>query len=77
MSIQVNARLDDETNDRLEMLARRTGRTKSFYAKEFIERGLNDLEDHFLLKDALDEFYTSDDEGTPHDAVDWDNLGHD
>ena len=75
MATQVNARLDDATDDRLERLAERTGRTKSFYVKEFIERGLNDLEDHFLLKDALDDFYASDEDAVAHGDVDWANLG--
>lgn len=71
---QLNTSIDQALHDRLEALACRTGRSKSFYAAEFIERGLNDLEDHFLLKDALEEFYESDEDSIPHDEVGWDNL---
>jgi RHH-type rel operon transcriptional repressor/antitoxin RelB len=71
---QMNTSVDEEIIDRLDALARRTGRTKSFYAAEFIIRGLEDLEDHFLIKDALDEFHQSDDEAVPHDQVAWDDL---
>lgn len=56
---QVNTRLTQETSDRLDELAARTGRTRTFYATLFIERGLDDLEDYFLAKDALEDFRTS------------------
>ncbi len=71
---QMNTSVDEEIVDRLEALAKRTGRTKSFYAAEFITRGLEDLEDHFLLKDALEEFRQSDDAAIPHDQVAWHDL---
>lgn len=41
-------RLDKETEDRLAQLASRTGRTKTFYAREAILEHLDDLEDTFL-----------------------------
>lgn len=41
-------RLDKETEDRLARLASRTGRTKTFYAREAILEHLEDLEDAFL-----------------------------
>ena len=40
--------LDDETEQRLEKLSSETGRTKAFYLRELIERGLDDLEDYYL-----------------------------
>ena len=52
-----------------------TGRSRSHYAAEFIERGLNDPEDHYPVKDALEEFYASDDDSIAHEDVDWDVLG--
>lgn len=72
---QLNTTVDESIDDRLTRLARRTGRSKSFYAAEFIERGLNDLEDYYMAKDALEEFYASDEPAVPHDQVDWDSLG--
>lgn len=41
-------RLPDDVEKRLEALARKTGRTKSFYAREAILRHLEDLEDAHL-----------------------------
>ena len=38
-------RLSDETERRLDALAARTGRTKTFYARAAIEAHLDDLED--------------------------------
>ena len=52
-------RLPAEIEERLEALARRTGRTKSFYAREAILEHLEDLEDRYLAEDALDEHLSS------------------
>lgn len=52
-------RLPPEIEERLEVLARRTGRTKSFYAREAILEHLEDLEDLFLAEEALTEHYAS------------------
>jgi RHH-type rel operon transcriptional repressor/antitoxin RelB len=41
-------RLPAEIEKRLERLAKRTGRTKSFYAREAIIEHLDDLEDIYL-----------------------------
>ncbi|MES2997571.1 MAG: DUF6290 family protein [Verrucomicrobiota bacterium] len=41
-------RLDPEIEKRLEALAKRTGRTKTFYAREAILEHLEDLEDAYL-----------------------------
>lgn len=43
-------RLPLEIEERLERLARQTGRTKSFYAREAILAHLDDLEDALLAK---------------------------
>ena len=47
-------RLAPETERRLDFLAVRTGRTKAFYLRELIERGLADLEDYYLAADVLE-----------------------
>jgi RHH-type rel operon transcriptional repressor/antitoxin RelB len=44
-------RLPEEIEARLDRLARRTGRTKSFYAREAIARHLDDIEDGYLALD--------------------------
>ncbi|NBX56225.1 MAG: ribbon-helix-helix protein, CopG family [Betaproteobacteria bacterium] len=50
----VSIRLDPLIEQRLDYLARLTGRTKSYYLRELIEGGLDDLED-FYLADATME----------------------
>ena len=47
-------RLDPETEQRLDFLALQTGRTKAFYLRELIERGLEDMEDYYLAADVLE-----------------------
>lgn len=41
-------RLSDEIESRLDSLAKQTGRTKTFYAREAILAHLEDLEDYYL-----------------------------
>jgi RHH-type rel operon transcriptional repressor/antitoxin RelB len=53
-------RLDKELEDRLERLAAKTGRTKTFYAREAIEAHLDDLEDFFLAEERLRDFRSED-----------------
>jgi RHH-type rel operon transcriptional repressor/antitoxin RelB len=47
-------RLPPDTEQRLEFLAKQTGRTKAYYLREIIERGLEDLEDYYLAADVLE-----------------------
>jgi len=53
-------RIDSETEKRLEALAARTGRTKSFYAREAIVAQLDDLEDFYLAQDRMKDFCAED-----------------
>jgi RHH-type rel operon transcriptional repressor/antitoxin RelB len=46
-------RLPAEVENRLESLARATGRTKTFYAREAILQHLDDLEDLYLAEQRL------------------------
>jgi len=46
-------RLDPETEKRLEILAKKTGRTKTFYARAAILEHLEDLEDIYLARKRL------------------------
>lgn len=46
-------RLDAETEDRLTALAKKTGRTKTFYAREAILEHLDDMEDYYLAIEIL------------------------
>ena len=47
-------RLEPELEQRLDHLAARTGRTKAYYLRELIEKGIDDLEDYYLA-DAIME----------------------
>jgi RHH-type rel operon transcriptional repressor/antitoxin RelB len=47
-------RLAPETEKRLDFLSSQTGRTKAFYLREIIERGLEDIEDYYLAADVLE-----------------------
>jgi len=46
-------RLPKDIEDRLTALAKKTGRTKSFYAREAILEHLEDLEDVYLADEAM------------------------
>lgn len=48
-------RLPPEIEERLEKLAKRAGRTKSFYAREAILEYLDDLEDLYLAEKRYDD----------------------
>lgn len=43
-----SVRLKPEIEARLDALAARTGRTKAYYLREIIERGLEEVEDYYL-----------------------------
>jgi len=46
-------RLDQEVESRLEQLAKKTGRTKTYYAREAILEHLEDMEDYYLAVEVL------------------------
>lgn len=46
-------RLPEKIEKRLEKLAKRTGRTKSFYVREAVLEHLDDLEDVYLAERVL------------------------
>lgn len=52
-------RLPKELEDRLADMAKKTGRTKTFYAKEAIINYLEDLEDSIIAEKAWNEFEKS------------------
>lgn len=47
-------RLPESIEKRLEELARRTGRTKTFYVREALLQHLEDMEDRYLAERALE-----------------------
>jgi RHH-type rel operon transcriptional repressor/antitoxin RelB len=62
-------RLPQSVEKRLEKLARRTGRTKSFYAREAILQHLEDLEDLYLAERALERIRNGEDDTIPLEEV--------
>jgi RHH-type rel operon transcriptional repressor/antitoxin RelB len=54
-------RLPQSVGKHLEKLARRTGRTKSFYAREAIVQHLENLEDLYLAERALERIRKGED----------------
>ena len=46
-------RLDAATEQRLNHLTSATGRSKAFYLRELVERGLEDLEDYYLAENTM------------------------
>lgn len=51
---QTAIRLPDETYERLQALAARTGRTATFYIRQAIEEHLEDLEDIYMAEAELE-----------------------
>jgi RHH-type rel operon transcriptional repressor/antitoxin RelB len=47
-------RLEPEIEQKLDFLATHTGRTKAFYLRELISRGMEDLEEYYLAADLLE-----------------------
>lgn len=46
--------LEPDVERRLELLARRTGRSKAFHAQELISQGLEDIEDYYDAQKVLE-----------------------
>ncbi len=49
----ISLRLDKELEQRLNILAKETGRTKTFYVREAIKDKLEELEDIYLSEQVL------------------------
>ncbi len=56
----LSLRLPANIESRLEFLARQTGRTKSYYAREAILEKIEDLEDAYLGEQVLDHIRKGD-----------------
>ncbi|WP_017326437.1 ribbon-helix-helix protein, CopG family [Synechococcus sp. PCC 7336] len=52
--IATSIRLSSEIEQRLDLLAKQTGRTKAYYLRQLIEQGLEELEDYYLAADVLE-----------------------
>lgn len=52
----IAVRLSDDIKDRLEKIAKRTGRTKSYYIRQAILEYLDDMEDYYLAEERMKTF---------------------
>ena len=50
-----SVRLAPDIEQRLDRLAANTGRTKAYYLREIIERGIDDMEDVYLAQKVLED----------------------
>ena len=50
----LSVRLDAETEERLDALAKSTGRSKSYYVREAILAQLDDMEDRYVAIERLE-----------------------
>lgn len=53
-------RLDKALEERLDALAKRAGRTKTYYARKAIEQKLEELEDYFLAEERMRDYKLGD-----------------
>jgi len=65
----VAIRLPKAVEMRLEKLAKRTGRTKTFYVREAVLRHLEDLEDIYLAEQALKKLISGKEKAIPLEDV--------
>jgi len=62
-------RLPASVEKRLEKLARRTGRTKAYYARKAILEHLDDLEDLYIAERVLDRIRKGEERTVPLEDV--------
>ena len=62
-------RLPQSIEKRLARLARRTGRSKTFYVREAILQHLEDLEDMYLAEQALERIRSGEESSIPLEDV--------
>jgi RHH-type rel operon transcriptional repressor/antitoxin RelB len=53
VTLATSIRLAPEIENRLDQLARKTGRTKAFYLREIIEGGIAEVEEYYLAAETL------------------------
>lgn len=66
-------RLPPEIESRLNALAARTGRSKAFYLRELVERGLEDIEDYYLAEEVMERVRRGEEEILTHEEF-WRGL---
>ncbi|KIA81363.1 CopG family transcriptional regulator [Chromobacterium piscinae] len=61
-------RLAADMEQRLDFLAANTGRTKAYYLREIIAKGIEDMEDYYLAAEVLERVRKGQEQ--VHDAAD-------
>ena len=67
--IMLAIRLPESIEKRLEKLARRTGRTKTFYTREAILQHIEELEDVYLAESRLERIRSGEEKAIPLEDV--------
>ena len=62
-------RLSKDIEERLERLARTTGRTKTYYARQAILEYLDDLEDYYLAEEVNARLKSGEESTVPLDEL--------
>ncbi|HEY5819803.1 MAG TPA: DUF6290 family protein [Mesorhizobium sp.] len=62
-----SVRLSSEIEERLAVLAVKTGRSKAYYLREIIEQGLEDVEDYYLAAEAMERLRRGEDKILSHE----------
>ena len=57
-----SVRVSSETEKRLEVLSAKSGRSKAYYLREMIERGLEDMEDYYLAAEVMERIKRGEEE---------------
>jgi len=65
-------RLDPTTEQRLDRLAAQTGRTKAYYLRELVAKGLDELEDYCLAAATMERVRKGDERVYTLDEVERD-----
>lgn len=60
-----SVRLEPEIEERLNMLAVRTGRTKAYYVRQLISNGLDDLEDYYAAVEVSERIRRGEEKTRP------------
>jgi RHH-type transcriptional regulator, rel operon repressor / antitoxin RelB len=67
--VATSIRLDPAIEKRLDRLAARTGRTKAYYLRELVQRGLEDLEDYYLASATMERVRKGEERTYPLDEA--------
>lgn len=59
--------LPAETEERLDALSIRTGRSKAFFISQMIENGIDDLEDYYLAVEVMERLKRGEEEILSHE----------